>query len=486
MCECDYKPDKPRRESSEEFARRYPHHHLNFFRRPDISRRMFFKVAGAGLAGSYLAGTARAAALVQNSGMVTRNSAKNCIFVLLSGAISHVDSFDFKYTPGQTPESFNPGTVNGISWPAGLLPRLGERLSDIAIVRSMSSWALVHSLAQTWAQIGRNPVAALGDIAPNIGSIVALEKEKERRPGQIFPTFIALNAGGAAGQGYLSAAYAPFHIANPRAGVTTIPNTTNSFGESRFTTMFGRLAQYDGALRKNSPYGDALEDYDKLYEQARGLMYNPVVNQAFNVAAADDQRYGSSAFGRACLVAKQVLAADQGTRFIQINFGGWDHHANIYVPQGSSMVTMGPQLDNALAALIDDLKGAGLFNNTLIVVLGEFGRTPRMSAQNGRDHYLIQSALFAGGGVRGGTVIGATNDVEQGRGLGATVTEFGWAGSGNTGPRYVRPEDVESTILTAMGIDWTTIRYDDPFGRGYEYVPFAKEGQYGPVQELFA
>lgn len=149
------------------------------------------------------------------------------------------------------------------------------------------------------------------------------------------------------------------------------------------------------------------------------------------------------------------------------------------------MVTMGPQLDTGLAALIDDLKGAGLFNNTMIVVVGEFGRTPRLSGANGRDHFRYQAALFAGGGVRGGKVIGATNNTDAGQGLGATITEFGWNGSGNTGPRVVWTEDVESTILTAMGIDWTTVRYDDPYGRGYEYVPTAKDGFYGPIQELF-
>ena len=97
------------------------------------------------------------------------------------------------------------------------MPKLAARLPDIAIVRSMRAWALVHSLAQTWTQIGRNPAAALGNIAPNIGSIVAIEKDQERLPSQIFPTFLALNSGGAAGPGYLSAQYAPFKV-TPAAG----------------------------------------------------------------------------------------------------------------------------------------------------------------------------------------------------------------------------------------------------------------------------
>jgi uncharacterized protein (DUF1501 family) len=346
-------------------------------------------------------------------------------------------------------------------------------------VRAVTSHALVHSLAQTWAQVGRSPVAALGDVAPNVGSIVALEKEKERKPGQVFPPFVALNAGAASGQGYLNASYAPFQV-SPRAGAASITNTTNSSGQTTFANMYTRLGQYDGAMRSQAPYGADLKDMDALYGQARALMYNPVVDAAFTVSNADSLRYGTgtagSGFGNALVVAKQALAADQGTRFVQVNFGSWDHHQNIYT--ATVLPAMAMQLDNALGALIDDLKASGGFNETLIIMMGEFGRTPALSAAAGRDHYAIQSVFIAGGGVTGGKVIGATNAT------GSAIADFGWAGSNGTA-RTVWAEDIEATMYSALGIDWTTIRYDDPFGRGYEYVPFAKEGQYGPIKELF-
>ena len=120
--------------------------------------------------------------------------------------------------PGTTPTSFNPKTVNGVLWPTGLLPNLGNMLGDFAIVRSMQAHALVHSLAQTWTQIGRNPAAALGNIAPNIGSVVAIEKDSERKPGQVFPTFLALNSDGGVGQGYFPAIYAPFKVDPTNSG----------------------------------------------------------------------------------------------------------------------------------------------------------------------------------------------------------------------------------------------------------------------------
>jgi uncharacterized protein (DUF1501 family) len=163
-------------------------------------------------------------------------------------------------------------------------------------------------------------------------------------------------------------------------------------------------------------------------------------------------------------------------------------HTDIYGlanPNGSNMFTMGSQLDAGVAALIDDLKAAGQFDSTLIVMVGEFGRTPGISGAGGRDHFLLLSSMLAGGGIKGGKVIGVTNaDL-------SAVTDYGWDPTkGNplasANQRFVRPEDLESTIYSALGIDWTTVRYDDPFGRGFEYVPFAKQGTYSPVHDLWA
>src|SRR5712692_6061836 len=181
-------------EKFDRFVNAHPHAHKSFFNRPHWTRRQFFEIVGAGVAGSYLLGKAAAADSITQPGVVTQNKAKNVIFILLTGAPSHIDTFDFKQVNGATPSNFNPASVNGIDWPTGLLPKTGQQLGDICLVRSMRAWALVHSLAQHWTQIGRNPAAALGDIAPNIGSVVAIEKDKERRAGQVFPTFLALNS----------------------------------------------------------------------------------------------------------------------------------------------------------------------------------------------------------------------------------------------------------------------------------------------------
>jgi uncharacterized protein (DUF1501 family) len=307
-----------------------------------------------------------------------------------------------------------------------------------------------------------------------MGCVAALELEKQRKPGQVFPSFLALNASTAPGSGYLSASYAPFK-ATPVA--TGLPNTVNSEGQTRANQMYDRLRALDSPLRVDSPLGKEVSDYDAFYQSARSMMYNAAVDTAFKFSTADSARYGNSGFGNACLVAKQVLAANQGTRFIQINFGNWDMHNDIYeTAPGQNLPTLGKQLDDGLSTLMDDLKRAGVFNDTLIVISGEFGRTPgRLTSSAGRDHFLQQFCVFAGGGTKGGKIIGKTD------GTGAATVENGWSRD-----RDIHPEDVEATIYSALGINWTTVRYDDPFGRGFEYVPYALDDLYGPIHELWS
>jgi hypothetical protein len=462
------------------FFQKHPYQHRTFFERPDVSRRRFFEILGAGVTGSYLLPRLDAAVSdVTSAGVTTQNKAKNVIFILLTGAISHTDTFDFKMVDGVTPSNFQPTMINGLNWPAGLLPKMGALLPNLSLVRSMQAHALVHTLAQHWTQIGRNPAAALGNIAPNIGSVVAIEKDAERQPGQVFPTFLALNSNACVGSGYFSASYAPFKIAPAATGIPNTTNPNDPLGSGgRFNIMYGGLHTLDDPLRANSPYGKPLEDLDSFYTQAKGMMYNSTVENAFKFTSSDSTRYGSSSFGNACLVAKQVLGANQGTRFVLISFGSWDMHQDIYGQQnlkGNNLYTMGKPLDDGYSALISDLKAAGQLDSTLVVMVGEFGRTVgKLSAAGGRDHWLQQSAVFTGAGIKGGRAIGSTTSD------GSATADPGWSRG-----RAVNPEDIEATIYSAMGIDWTTVRHDDPFGRGFEYVPFSDQNLYGPLDELW-
>jgi hypothetical protein len=454
------------------FIERFPHPHEPFYARPHLTRRELLGLAGAGVTVSCLAGRAKAGPVIDSTPVELQRKARNVIFVLMAGAPSHIDTFDFKNVEGITPADFNATRYGDILWPQGILPKLGERLGDMAIVRSMMAWAAAHQISQHWVQIGRNPTGALGDIAPNMGSVVAIEKESERRASDVLPTFLALNSAGAIGSGYFPAAFDPMKVQPSANG---LGNTTNADGAARTQARMSFVKTLDGALRGNSSLGTRVDDYADFASAAEALTYNAQVQRAFSYTADESARYGNTNFGNACLLAQKVLAADLGTRFVQITIGGWDMHQNIYSTQAGGLYLKAREFDSGVAAMLDDLKKAGIFEETLVVMLGEFGRTVgRLSATAGRDHYLQQFVAFAGGGVKGGRALGVTDAA------GSATIEYGWSRN-----REVRPEDVEATIYSALGINWTTIRYDDPFARGFEYVPYAKEDLYGPINELW-
>jgi len=322
---------------------------------------------------------------------------------------------------------------------------------------------------QAWVQIGRNPVSALAKISPHIGSVVSMELNQGVN--QTLPTFLALNGQPAAGAGYFSTEHSPFLVT---AG-SALANTTHRDGAARFEARYGLLQDMDVESRYFSGIGPGPAEMAAWNQRSRLLMYNSDVDKVFNFDQNEKNRYGNTAFGNACITARNLLRAKLGTRFIQITFGSWDHHVNIY-GANTQLSVMARQFDGGLGMLLADLKAEGLLDETLIVAQGEFGRTVGpLNSNGGRDHHLQQAALFAGGGVRGGRAIGATNAT------GSDTVSPGWSRD-----RYVRVEDIEATIYSALGIDWTTVRRDDPLKRGFEYVPFASDQDlYGPIHELW-
>jgi hypothetical protein len=443
-----------------------------------FTRRGFLQVAGTGLVASYFADVASAKLLESATAVnpTLHNTAKNCILIFLSGAPSHVDTWDLKEGTW-TPADFTPGDFGAIRWPQGLLPNTADHLGKMAIVRSGLSWAAVHNLAQEWVQIARNPGGATGSIAPHIGAVVSLESQLSRQASDILPGFVSINQV-MAGSGYLAAKYAPFGVTPSQNGLSALAHPD---GAARLSDRWGLLQTIDPD-RKNAALGRNADDMGTFYGQAKTLVDSPDVNALFSYKTDEFARYGSTSFGASLIVARNLVNARRGTRFVQSTLGGWDHHSNIYAKTGQSLYTQMKTFDPAYAALLADLaampgaqSGKTLLDETLVVVLGEFGRTTgALNAQQGRDHFLRMSIVFAGGGVRGGNVIGKTDAA------GANAVEFGIAAN-----RDVRPEDVASTIYSAIGIDYTTVRHDDPLNRGFEYVPFAKDGQYGPVNELW-
>jgi hypothetical protein len=443
-----------------------------------FTRRRFLEVAGTGLVASYFADVA-SAKLLESATAVSptlHKTAKNCILIFLSGAPSHVDTWDLKEGTW-TPTDFAATDFGAIRWPQGLMPATANHLDKLAIVRSGLSWAAVHNLAQEWAQIARNPGGATGSIAPHIGAVVSLESQLARQASDILPGFVSINQV-MAGSGYLAAQYAPFGVTPAQNGLAALSHPD---GAARLGDRWGLLQSIDPD-RKTGALGRNAGDMGTFYDQAKTLVDSPDVNALFSYKTDEYARYGSTSFGASLIVARNLVNARRGTRFVQVTLGGWDHHSNIYAKTGSSLYTQMKTFDPAFGALLGDLaatpgaqSGKTLLDETMVVVLGEFGRTVGvLNAQQGRDHFLRMSIVFAGGGVRGNKVIGKTDA------SGANAVEFGIAAN-----RDVRPEDVASTIYSAIGIDYTTVRHDDPLNRGFEYVPFAKDGTYGPVNELF-
>src|SRR5262245_19824428 len=439
-----------------------------------INRRVFFEITGAGVAGYFLSPVDLFAQSGSYSADATIfNTAKFVIFIQLAGAPSQVDTFDLKVGPW-TPENFAPATLNGVDFPAGLLPGLASQAERFSVVRSCQSSALVHNLLQAWNQIARNPASATGKIAPNIGSIVALEFEPKRSRGQNLPGFVSLSSlGNLVRNGYLPGRYAPFDI---NVGPTGLASLTNADGEATFTDRYGVLQQLNAAGVSRSDFAEMAD----FYAGARAMMYDPGVSATFQFTTQDQLRYGNSGFGNSCIVARNLVKADLGTRYIMITLGGWDNHTNIY-QVGAGIYRSAAQLDAGLGNLIADLavmpgsNGGSKLDETLIVAKGEFGRTVgNITGQLGRDHYGVHSALFAGGGVRPGKVIGATT--ADGR----YIESPGWSED-----RAVMAEDIAATIYSALGINYTTVRRDDPLGRGFESVPSTTGRRVAPIRELF-
>lgn len=438
----------------------------NFWRQPHFSRRMFFQTAGA-LGGYVLLPSGPLERVTQAAAAVPKATAKNCILIMLRGAPSHCDTFDLKVGPW-TPNSLQPTRYGEILFPRGLMPRLAERLSDLNLVRSVRSWALVHGLADQWIELARDPTTEASRVAPHIGSVVSHELGS---PDSLLPAFVHLGGTGP-GAGLLAAKNEPL-VLNNGAGQGGNPIALSPKGMPK--ERFARREKLMLGLERADPlsaaaYGDVRSDISFFAEKARSLIFNEQAERLFIPQPEDRSRYGANAFGDACVVARNLLLSKMGTRFVEISNGGWDMHSEIYraLPGACS------RLDLAVSALLDDLQRTGLLEETLVVMMGEFGRTVgALNEGRGRDHHPQQTAVFAGAKLPGRRVIGQTDEVAN-----ATV-EPGWARS-----RDVRAEDIAATIYSALGINWTSVLRDSS-GKRFDYIPRAEQDYYGPIHELW-
>ena len=186
-----------------------------FWARPQLSRRLFFRHIDFGRRRILSASLEADGTVAARAARVRSATAKNVIFVLMSGGPSHTDTFDLK-EGAWTPSFIAPTSYGDVRWPQGLMPKLGEQMDNIALLRSTRSWAAVHELSRTWIQIGRNPISGLAKIAPHIGSVVSMELGYGRKA--TMPAFVSLNIATGPDQGYLTPDHAPFYVSPNGAG----------------------------------------------------------------------------------------------------------------------------------------------------------------------------------------------------------------------------------------------------------------------------
>jgi hypothetical protein len=372
--------------------------------------------------------------------------ARNCILVWLDGGPSHLETFDLKPdAPVEVRGPFAPisTSVPGIQI-CELLPRLAERMQKVALLRSITSPLGEHNFGTHYMLTGYKPTPVLE--YPAIGSVVAhFRGSNNALPAHVAVPNHRLGGGRYTGNGFLPPSTRPFGVggdpARPDFRVADLdfyPDVGAARVDRRrdFLNALDQFAAGEAA--------GAAAPRDAALEQAYRLITSSDAKRAFDLSQEPAEvraRYGPRTVGQSCLLARRLVEC--GVPFVTVNYPGWDTHQDAYtrLKEGytGAKVPVGliPSLDLALSALLDDLAGRGLLQETLVIVMGEFGRTPKVNTAGGRDHWpRVFSVLLAGGGVPGGQVIGSSDSVGEG-----------------PHDRPVTPADLAATVYTLLGID---------------------------------
>ena len=415
----------------------------------------------------------RGDAQVISVGPEVRGTARACIFVYWNGAPSHLDTFDVK-DAAWNPTDIDIQQHGNIALSNTLFPKLSTLTDDLCILRSVRSWEAIHERGTFYMQTAHPSNPAFQAETPHMGAVIATELGGSGP----MPAFLSLNQGGTfQGSTFLGGAVAPLAAPTEGNGLSAIQhNYFGSDSQARFTQRFDLLSRLDHRLR-SAPPDPKMAAHAAHYESAGRMMFDESIASVFRLSEDENQRYGDTDLGRAARVARNAVQAKNGTTFVALSQGGWDTHQQMFNRNANpNMYSLSNELDRAVGSLVEDLKTSGDFDQTLIVMMGEFGRTPgALNVQGGRDHHKnAMSVVMMGGGVAGNRVIGATNST------GAFMTDPGWSRG-----RTIVMEDIAATIYSALGIDPTKSILDTPSGRKFEYVPSAGNGLYTSIEEVF-
>lgn len=391
-------------------------------------RQWLGRVAGTGLATTWLGSLATAADF---TGQRPRRS---CILLWMNGGPSQTDTFDMK--PGHA----NNGPFQAIATktPGMLfsehLPQIAQWSDRLAVVRSMTTKEGDHGRARQNLRTGYSPQGPIQ--FPVFGSVVSQEYQEREVD---LPNYVSilprgLFNPGVPAAGFLGPEHAPLLVDGEANGELSVQNLHHPRGVTVEQTadrlrILDRLQQ---PFLKTHP-GLAAESYRSSYARAERLM-SPAAAEAFLVSGEDEatrERYGRTAFGRGCLLARRLV--ERSVPFVEVTLGGWDTHDNNF----EAVQGLCSPLDQAWSALMTDLQQRGLLDSTLVVWMGEFGRTPGINPRNGRDHYpRAWSVVLGGGGIQGGAIVGRTSAD------GLLVED-----------RPVTTADLLGTVCLALGLD---------------------------------
>ena len=443
----------------------FSHDRCDGFQRRDLLRVGGLTALGLGLGDLFcLQRTASA----EDSTTLPRR-AKSCILVWLDGGPSHLETLDLK--PDAPKEVRGPLESIATKLPgvriSECLPRTATMLDEVAIVRSMTSPLGEHNFGTHYLMTGYKPTPVLE--YPTFGAVLSHVHPQPGvlPPGIAIPSF-RVGGGRLTGGGYLPSETRPFSLGSDPAKSDFKVRDLDLYKGIDLDRL-NRRRQFITALDDFSRSADSAPSTDPDLERAYRLVTSADAKTAFNLHDEPRdirQRYGNKSIGQCCLLARRLV--ERGVSFVTVNNRGWDTHNDLYtrLKEGytgaRTPVGLVPSLDLALSALIEDLKGRGLLDETLIVVMGEFGRTPKLNTTGGRDHWpRVFSVALAGGGVRGGQVIGSSDSVGEG-----------------PKDRPVTPSDLAATIYWRFGIDPRTEMHDQT-GRPYRIA----DGR--PISDIF-
>jgi uncharacterized protein (DUF1501 family) len=422
-----------------------------------VSRRDFLRIGAVGSVG--LAGLLTAEARAARG----KARAKSVILVYLGGGLSHHDSFDPKPdAPAEVRGNYKPiaTSVPGLRI-TEMLPRMAKVMNRIALVRSGAHNNDHHETATNWVMSGRFG-SAFGDY-PAMGAVVAHETGFR---GQL-PPYVAIPRNPSftwelGKSAYLGGRYESFKTGDPNAPFFKVQDVSpidpvSAKSAARRKTLLSAVDELTRKVEGN----DLVTTYDEFQQRAAAMILSKEARGAFDMEQESDRlrdRYGRNTFGQSCLMARRLI--ERGVRFATVSYGGWDHHARIWDGLKNKL----PEFDTGFSALIEDMSERGLLRDTLVVCMGEFGRTPKINKDVGRDHWApAASLLFAGAGIKPGLVLGATDK------QGAYTTR-----------RPVAPGDVACTVFESLGIDPHKM-LTAPDGRPIEILDRGET-----VKELFA